>query len=162
MSFKGAKSIFQGRRFHWRRRCRIVTSLLTRTWTGLFNNHTLEGAYWVDCVDDVDNDQTLQPAVVWYWYNLWIPLIPRLRPAQKETSQPVNYIKSQRHYYITTIIYHLLYIYFFCISKSLDNRSTACNTTLLLHYYYTINHFLLFFTYVRVCTIPPPPTPYLL
>ena len=84
---------------------RIVSSLLTATWRSLFNYRTLEGAYWADCVDDVDNDQTLQPAVVWYWYNLWIPLLPWLRPTQKETSQPVNYIKSQRHYYIITIIY---------------------------------------------------------
>ena len=85
--------------------CRIVNSLLTATWRSLFNYRTLEGAYWADCVDDVDNDQTLQPGVVWYWYNLWIPLLPWLRPTQKETSQPVNYIKSQRHYYIITIIY---------------------------------------------------------
>ena len=84
---------------------RIVSSILTATWRSLFNYRTLEGAYWADCVDDVDNDQTLQPAVVWYWYNLWIPLLPWLRPTQKETSQPVNYIKSQRHYYIITIIY---------------------------------------------------------
>ena len=92
--------------------CRIVSSLLTATWTSLINYRTLEGAYWADCVDDVDNDQTLQPAVVWCWYNLWTPLLPWLRSTQKETTQPVNYIKSQRHYYIMTITYHLLYIFF--------------------------------------------------